>query len=139
MKRIHVITATFAWMALIFFASSMPGSATGANTPLRVFFLKTLHFMNFGVLALLFLAVLRGNRSLVEIPISFFVISLVLTALYAVSDEYHQKFSPGRRPAVRDVLIDTIGASTFLGTSLVVRSKKGSRKKILPPGRQDTR
>jgi VanZ family protein len=31
-----------------------------------------------------------------------------------MTDEYHQSFSPGRTPSVRDVIIDTCGALTFL-------------------------
>ncbi len=127
MKRIYSITGTAAWMTLIFYASSMPGSATGPNAPLWVLFLKTLHFVIFGVLALLFLVVLKGNRRLIEIPASVFVICLIFTVIYAMSDEYHQKFSPGRHPSIRDVLIDAVGASVFLVATLIVTRKKGSR------------
>lgn len=41
-------------------------------------------------------------------------LSVLISFLYAVSDEYHQSFVPGRGPAFRDVLIDTIGASFAL-------------------------
>jgi VanZ family protein len=36
--------------------------------------------------------------------------ALLLVALYAASDEFHQSFVPSREAAVGDVLIDTIGA-----------------------------
>ena len=39
-------------------------------------------------------------------------ITLLFCFLYACSDEFHQSFSPGRAPQVRDVLIDTSGALT---------------------------
>lgn len=40
------------------------------------------------------------------------LIAMGVCVLYAVSDEFHQNFSGGRSPAVRDVLIDSCGALT---------------------------
>ena len=34
-----------------------------------------------------------------------------MALLYAASDEIHQRFTPGRRPAVSDVLLDGVGAA----------------------------
>ena len=34
-----------------------------------------------------------------------------MALLYAVSDEFHQGFTPGRTPAVSDVLLDGAGAA----------------------------
>lgn len=39
-----------------------------------------------------------------------YILSLIVSALYAVSDEWHQNFSAGRGPSAIDVLIDTSGA-----------------------------
>jgi VanZ family protein len=39
---------------------------------------------------------------------------LLLVALYAASDEWHQSFVPNREASVIDVLIDTIGAGAGL-------------------------
>lgn len=41
-------------------------------------------------------------------------IALALTVLFAISDEWHQSFVPSREGSVRDVLIDTAGASAGL-------------------------
>lgn len=40
------------------------------------------------------------------------LIAMGICVLYAVLDEFHQNFSVGRSPAVRDVLIDSCGALT---------------------------
>ena len=45
------------------------------------------------------------------------IISLIVGALYATSDEIHQLFIPGRTAAVTDVLIDTFGVA--VGTLIV--------------------
>jgi VanZ family protein len=34
--------------------------------------------------------------------------------LYSATDEFHQSFTPGRHPAVTDVMIDAIGAAVAL-------------------------
>ena len=36
----------------------------------------------------------------------------MICVIYAVSDEVHQAFVPGRGPALKDVLIDSAGAFT---------------------------
>ncbi len=111
-------------MALIFVASSLPASATGPDTPEWTLFLKMLHFVNFGILGLLILAAVKGGRSLSEAGRNHYLLSLLFTVLYAVSDEYHQKFSPGRHPSVRDVVIDSLGASVFLSLCLLTAKKR---------------
>jgi len=40
--------------------------------------------------------------------------ALLIVALYAASDEFHQIFVPTRTPAVHDVLIDTLGGAAGL-------------------------
>jgi len=38
------------------------------------------------------------------------IYSILLALLYGVTDEFHQSYTPGREPRVRDVVFDTIGA-----------------------------
>lgn len=46
------------------------------------------------------------------------IITIVIGILYAISDEFHQSFSPGRSPKVTDVYIDTLGI--IVGALLVI-------------------
>ena len=67
---------------------------------------KCAHMSEYAILALLFLQLLdafgmKKKRA---------VIALVLTAVYASTDEFHQLFVPGRAGKVTDVLIDSTGA-----------------------------
>ncbi|MBC8536732.1 VanZ family protein [Feifania hominis] len=58
-------------------------------------------------------------------------LSLGVCALYAVSDELHQYFVPGRSCELRDVLIDTAGAAVGVGlvlTVILLRRKKESSR-----------
>lgn len=45
-------------------------------------------------------------------------ISLIIGTIYAISDEIHQCFTPGRGPLVTDVIIDGMGV--LLGIFLVM-------------------
>ncbi len=39
------------------------------------------------------------------------LISIGLCMMYAILDEYHQSFTPGRTPLIKDIFIDTAGAT----------------------------
>ena len=99
--------APLTWMGGIFWLSAQP-SLPSAPEPLADLVLKkTCHFVLYAVLAVLWMWALtsegwsRGRRARV---------ALLICALYAVSDEVHQMFVPGRGPRVTDVLIDIAGA-----------------------------
>lgn len=68
---------------------------------------KSGHFLAYGVLALLVLRAVEG----VKRP---FFLTLLIVILYAVSDEYHQTFVPGRFGTAVDVGIDAVGAAVAL-------------------------
>lgn len=60
------------------------------------------------------------------------MISLCICAAYAISDEIHQYFVPGRGPGVIDVLIDTSGAAVgAVAYILTVRLHKRRNPKAL--------
>ena len=75
---------------------------------LNHFVRKAAHFTEFAVLGALLFMCIRSFRAgkkksaLIALPV-------VLGAIYAVSDEVHQYFVPGRACAITDVLIDTAG------------------------------
>jgi len=77
---------------------------------------KTAHVAEYAVLAaLLWRAVRLAGRSEAR-PRSWRQagLALLLSALYAVSDEFHQSFVKSREASVRDVALDTAGASLGL-------------------------
>lgn len=135
--RIILWTAVVAWMALIF-SFSMETAAESSETSggliryfmeryldgfteltpdeqfmkiesVSKFVRKSAHFAVFAVLGFLTFAALRscdlsGKRA--------FLPAVLIGALYAVSDEIHQTFVPGRAGMVRDVILDTCGVVT---------------------------
>lgn len=102
-----------AWMAVIFWFSAQPDLPRPASNLLNLIVRKTAHFTVFGVLALLYLKALGNWRKR--------WLALLLAVLYAISDEYHQSWTPLRHPAWTDVVIDSAGAFTALWLLPVLR------------------
>ncbi len=63
---------------------------------------KTAHFTEYALLGFLWYLWLKKRK---YSPLT----ALAATALYAVTDELHQSFVPGRSCELRDVLVDTSG------------------------------
>ena len=47
-----------------------------------------------------------------------------LCFMYAITDEFHQSFVPGRAPEIRDVLIDTLGSSVGMSIGCFIKRFK---------------
>jgi len=131
------------WMGLIFFLSSQQAADSNQlSTGITKFIMdlisgilpglspqvqwlnhivrKNAHFIAYLILGLLQVNALylngkRGRQA--------FVLALLISFLYAASDEFHQTFVPGRSGELRDVLIDTAGAITGIVTYMLVRMK----------------
>ena len=118
------------WMALIFYLSHQPATKSnrlskGATEMIvetvekvvpkvdvnkRSFnhiLRKNAHFLAYLVLGIL---VANGLRSSGVVGYRSIGLALLICVLYAVSDEVHQLFVPGRGGQVKDVIIDSTGA-----------------------------
>jgi len=82
---------------------------------------KCAHLTEYAVLALLLWHALNQSKNNPK-PWSWqqFRFTLLLVALYAASDEFHQIFVPTRTAAIHDVVIDTIGGAAALLTLWLV-------------------
>jgi VanZ family protein len=91
-----------AWMVIIFAFSAQHG---GGHLPAAEVVLRKLgHAAGYLALTLLLLRALRRSGAAVALSVA------VGAALaYAISDEWHQSFVPGRTATARDVAIDGIG------------------------------
>ena len=74
---------------------------------------KNAHFFTYLVLGMLVMSGMRRS------DVKGIVLTLGICILYAVSDEIHQLFVPGRGGQIKDVLIDSAGA--FVGIKLYLR------------------
>ena len=152
MKKINVILL-IVWMGIIFLfsqdsaASSTEKSDTLASTIVNivttinpssniekhvdvvvVFVRKTAHFLEYMILGLLIVNVLKDNR---ELNLDTFVFALIFCFLYACSDEIHQLFVSERAGRILDVLLDTAGSLTGILFYYFFRARKINEKKML--------
>lgn len=74
-----------------------------------VIFRKVAHLTEFFLLGFLLINVWADGKK--DIGIKYIIVAILIACLYAVSDEYHQTMIPGRSGEVKDVIIDTTGAS----------------------------
>jgi VanZ family protein len=95
------------WAGLIFALSSIPSLGTGLGT-WDLVLRKLAHASEFAVLG--FLLARAVGRPL---------LAILLGVAYAVTDELHQQFVPGRQGAVYDVAIDAVGV--LVGVCLALR------------------
>lgn len=94
-------------MGVIFFASHQPAIELPDFGFWDLSVKKLGHFSAYAVLALLALrAVLDWQRP--------YLSAILIVFLYALSDEFHQTFIPGRNGSLVDVAIDMAGALTCL-------------------------
>ncbi len=99
-----------AWAGLIFALSSIPDLGTGLggwDLALR----KIAHALEYAVLGALLLRALGRELPAAAVGIA-----------YAVTDEVHQAFVPGRHGAPVDVLVDAVGV--LLGVYILGRATR---------------
>ena len=99
------------WMALIFVLSSQSDLVNIENDANEKLFYKISHLLAYAALVWLWWRALAPQRQTSWPVLS---VALLLTVLYAISDEVHQSFVPGRHPALYDVLFDTGGALAMI-------------------------
>ncbi len=100
------------WMAIIFGCSSVPKLPIADRFDVND---KALHAIGFGVLAALLWRALPGRR-----PGWIRAVTVVAWAvLYGYTDEFHQRFVPGRTFDMKDIAADGVG-SALAGISAIV-------------------
>lgn len=138
-KKISWI-AVFIWMSIIFYLSAQPANESSnlssgvtelafniinnilPNVEFNIdefhyIIRKLAHFTAYFILAILTINALRTSK---VYGYKSIIIALIISIIYAASDEFHQSFVPGRGPAIKDVFIDSSGAVTGLFVYLLV-------------------
>lgn len=114
-------------MALIFFASSVPGDELPGH-----FWDKGVHFLVYSGLGVLFLLPLAAAR-LSQVTTKLAGVAVLLSTLHGVFDEVHQAFTPERSPDIRDVVADALGAAAGVAVVLIVKSIVAMRSRTPEP------
>lgn len=133
MVRIHPVLRwllVVAWMVLIFILSHESADGSSARSDMLVGILQTLgfegstdtlssiirktaHVTAYAILGALIVWAFSVHRRVTR---RLILLSIIVAGVYAISDEIHQAFIPGRSAEIRDVLFDTAGA--MIGASL---------------------
>ena len=111
------------WMGLIFYLSSWPDPPRHPDNLIDTVVKKMIHVAEYAILACLLWRALSNAKSASNNPTA---LSLILSFLYALSDEYHQSLVPGRNCSVVDVGIDAMGALLFLAFLKLLMERRRS-------------
>lgn len=138
-RKIRLIlswSAVVFWMGVIFFLSHQPASESSdlssgitdviVHTMQNIapfisieedffhhFIRKSAHFTAYLLLGMLVIHALRMPYR------KGYIMAFLISVLYAMSDEFHQLFIPGRSGELRDIAIDSVGAATGIGVYML--------------------
>lgn len=135
-RRTFAYLAVATWMIVIFMFSHQPShqselqsgriqrnlnSRLGLDWDMHTT-RKSAHVISYFVLGLLLYAALYDRGWTIKRTL---LAAIIIASLYAVTDEIHQNFVPGRSMQLTDVLIDTSGAAFGAGIYAVfVRNRR---------------
>jgi len=113
MRSLAAWVLVLAWAGVIFTLSSIPSLAVTEGL-VDLLLRKAAHMTEYALLTILLIRAL--GQSGVARPVPW---AAGLAVAYAISDEFHQSFVPGRAGLPRDVLIDAVGIA--IACALAVR------------------
>ena len=132
MNKKRSIILVIIWMSIIFIFSSFNSdtSTEQSNTIVNIIanlfninniellsliIRKMAHFMEYFILGVLVLNMLRyTNKSI--------TVGIIICILYAISDELHQILTPGRTFKIYDIIIDSLGSViAILGFKKIIK------------------
>ena len=95
------------WGTVVFMFSTLPMRPTNIFYWQDFIIKKTAHMVEYFILTTLnYRAFINTGFSKKQAA----MIALTFSVFYGFTDEFHQRFTPGREPKLRDVGFDTIGA-----------------------------
>ena len=113
------------WMGVIFIGSSIDRLPRVGGSTIDGFVHRAAHLLEFAVLGALVLRAASKGRPISKREI---IITLIVVGLYGVSDEFHQRFTPGRSSEGIAVLFDVAGG--MIGAWLYRRRVSPDRHRI---------
>lgn len=138
MKKQLSIILVLIWMIIIFIMSSFNAedSANQSNfivniianilninniELLNLIIRKLAHFTEYLILGVLVINMFTKNNAK-----KYYLLSILLCIIYAISDEIHQFIIPGRACQIKDILIDSIGSITGIYLYKLISKRKKS-------------
>lgn len=137
-KKIISFILVIGWMIFIFLMSSFDGNESSSQSNFLVHFIvdifnisnvdiisliirKIAHFIEYLILGILvYNMMIYYDRK--------YYLAIMVCLLYAISDEVHQAFVPGRSYQVHDMLIDSFGSLTgIMLLNMFMKFKKNKK------------
>lgn len=119
MSKIKHWIPAILYMVLIFYLSSRPAAEAFRRFPI-IAKLKLVHIIEYGFL---FFLIWRAITMTTKYNIyERFSLSLMITVLYGLTDEFHQIFIVSRTASLADVVADGVGG-VLVGLGINLRNK----------------
>ena len=122
-KWLKFLNTHLPWILIIILVAIQSNVSDNSSTHPLEYSDKLVHFTIFGVLGWLFArAIFKTDNNFLKR--NYFIMVLIFVTIFAITDEIHQSFVPGRDADVFDLVADISGALLFL---LIFSRKKSLR------------
>lgn len=111
----------YLYLAAIFISSSLPRPERFWGVEIKDYWLHSAEF--FWVAILTFRAF--ANARAPWLALKFFPAGILFSLFYALTDEFHQLFVPGRSGTVLDVLFDGAGIALASAVYYLIKMRRG--------------
>lgn len=154
--KIASVLLVIIWMVMIFVMSGFPAEVSNGQSGVVVELVKSVfnitpeqpelldnlttivrkcaHFFEYFVLGMLLLNVIRQFWPAIRKRswLKYWYLAVIGASIYAVTDEVHQAFLPGRSCELRDIIIDTVAAGVGVGVVMLIRRLRRKKQDIKP-------
>ena len=115
------------WAVLIFVASSIPNASL---PPIGIEYEdKWIHLLIYGVFGFLVARSFFIQAKSRWMWQYFWLFSIAIGVVYGITDEFHQRFVPGRYPEILDAVADAVGSILGVMIFLLISKKRWRGKK----------
>ena len=116
------------WMGLIFYSSSLSDPLPGVGKDTVTMLSWPIHALEYGGLAFwLIYGQTRGKVFHPTLTSRILLTAFVGAVIYGVTDEFHQRFIPGRTFRALDMGVDAFGALIAIAAVWFLGKRKGGR------------
>jgi VanZ family protein len=106
-RIVSLILTILAATEIFFFSEIVSAPGKKGIIPFSIIY----HFVIFFLFSFFLCMTIKGNR---KIKVKDILIVLLVSLIYAISDEIHQSFIPGRDASIKDILTDLTGSITSM-------------------------
>ncbi len=123
-KIVSLIITLLIATEIFYFSSLSFGAGNGGISWIPILY----HFTVFFLLGFFLFITIKGDK---KIKIKYLIIVLIISIIYAISDEFHQLFVAFRSFSISDILTDTTGIFLSAIIHLYINKKNYHKNKKL--------